>query len=412
MNDKLKYNNLLQIIDSNINEGIHFEAESLLYSLLENDASLHQWIEFNTMVQEGKTYMIPDDKLYKAIGILRIIFQQQIKIRQLSKETISKLHNIIPYLKQALKKIEEKPSLIFQDNEFKPDEIANVFAPFIRELEDKSISYRNQQLIDETISNSKIDEFKKMIQKQWENSRTLSKVFEFYNAVQYNPPEKLQWVGLHKIRFRGAKIMFVEKNFQEIYGIEWGYEVSNEVVRFFIQRLKENQNINSIETESYLKGFDQIINANPEINVAFISFSNFYTVARPLGESGHFTDSSDTDVSIFTFPVLGIYKERLVIVPLKNKTMPNGIIAFKLPGSIIMKRRTNESWINEKLQLEVKEITDENVNQVILDSNPNADVSNPKILEEAKTGILIELDETIDFQISDPKSIIIITITS
>jgi hypothetical protein len=410
MNKLSKYKALKEIIDSNLPERFQFEIDHLLTSLIEKDVFLDRWITNSTMVQEGKAYFIPDDKLYKAIIILRLFAENQIKVGELSEKTISELHYVIQSLKEAQEKIRKQPELFLFDTNTISSDIDKLINIFIQQLEDKSKTYRNQQLIKEPVAESKVNEFKAMIQKQWEESRILSKVFEFYNAVTYNPEEKLQWVGLHKIQFKGAKIMFVQQNYQMIYGIEWGRQVSSEVTRFFLERVRENKDIIQIETDTYIEAFEEIIKSNSEINIAFISFSTSFIVIRPLSESGHFTHYIGSELSSFSFPALGIYKEKLIIVPLRNRTMTDGIVSLKMPGSVLMKRKTNESWIDGKLQLDIKEITDENVKRVILDSNPNADISNPKVLEEAKTGILIELDELIEFQIVEPKNIIIATV--
>jgi hypothetical protein len=212
---------------------------------------------------------------------------------------------------------------------------------------------------------------------------------------------------MHRVRFKGAKLMFVERNYQKIYNIEWGHTVNEEVTRLFLTRIKENDKKKVIHTNTYLEALDKIMEMNPGINVAFISVAGSYQVYRPLQESGNFSDYANNALPGFPFPVMGIYREKLLIVVLRQKGMGDFIIGMILPGSVVLKRRLNDTWFDQKLQVDVTAIDESNVERVVLESNPNADTNDPAVLEDTKTGILIEIDELIDFEIIAGDTIIV-----
>ena len=124
-------------------------------------------------------------------------------------------------------------------------------------------------------------------------------------------------------------------------------------------------------------------------------------------ESGNFSDHSNNAVPEFPFPVMGVYREKLVIVPIRQKAMGDIVIGASLPGSVLMKRRLNDTWFDQNLQVDVTAIDDSNVERVVLESNPNANINDPAVLEDGKTGILIEIDELIDFEVIAGETIIV-----
>ena len=79
---------------------------------------------------------------------------------------------------------------------------------------------------------------RKTIKEQWDESRILDKVFEFFSAVELNPEQKLQFVGHGRINYQKAKFLFVDKLYQNIYGIDWGHEVGRYISDFFIRKIE------------------------------------------------------------------------------------------------------------------------------------------------------------------------------
>ena len=78
-----------------------------------------------------------------------------------------------------------------------------------------------------------------------------------------------------------------------------------------------------------MEALDKIVEMNPVINVAFISVAGSYQIYRPLQESGNFSDYSNNALSGFPFPIMGIYREKLVIVSIRQKSMGDIVIALK-----------------------------------------------------------------------------------
>ncbi len=401
-----KYETLLTKLDMSLYDINSLSLEVLLKSLIQRDKILDNWITTTTMKEEGRGYIIDNELSYRAIAFFYISARTGVLSQNVTDKLALELYYTVPILKEALEKLKHKTSVAELDSVSTPENI-EAFQLFITNLEAQIKRLQSNQLLEEPISKAKVEEFKAMIRQQWEQSRTVAKVFEYFDAIENNPDEKLQWVGMHKIRFERAKIMFVEKSYQKIYNIEWGHMVSNYVSKLFLERVKENKEKQVIDCEMYMEGFDRIISTKPEINVAFISLASSFLVSRPLRESGNFSDYSlDSSINL-PFRILGVYREKLHIIPLHNKSMGDGIVAMQLPGSMKLQRKLNESWIDQKLQLDVTEITDSNVKEILLTSNPNADINDEELLKEGKTGVLLEIDELIDFKVIKPESIIV-----
>lgn len=77
---------------------------------------------------------------------------------------------------------------------------------------------------------------------------------------------------------------------------------------------------------------------------------------------------------------------------------------------MLLQQRTNEAWMDGKLQVDVIEINDINAPNTLLRSTPPGDPEDPKQIQTAKTGMIIEIDETINFKVLDPSNIILLTI--
>jgi hypothetical protein len=397
---------ILDSMDTSFAMSSYVPVELLLKALMQPDSELDRWITMHTMKDEGRTYIIDDERSFRTIAFLHLISSVDLDAISLSPSTVADLYFILPNLKVALKKLRNETGKQKIQDLMNIDGIERL-ENFVLQLEKKNENYRAAKLIEEPVSTLKVEEFQEMIGRQWQQSRTLSKVFEYFDAVVTNPKEKLQWVGIHRVRFKGAKLMFVERNFQKIYNIEWGHTVNEEVTRLFLTRINENDRKQVIHTDTYLEALDKIMETNTAVNVVFISIAGSYQVYRPLQESGNFSDYVNNRPSGFPFPVMGIYKEKLLIVSIQQKVMEDFVIGISLPGSVILKRRLNDTWFERKLQVDVTAIDDSNVEKVVLESNPRADISDPAVLADAKTGILIEIDELIDFEVIMGENIII-----
>jgi len=400
---------ILESIDASFSMSSYVPVELILNAIMQPDNELTRWITLDTMKDEGRAYFIDNESSFRTIAFLHMISNVDLDDIALSSSTIADLYYYIPNFKEAVKKLQDDSSKKKIKDLMDFDSVERL-EKFISKLEKKSESYRASKLIAEPVSLQKVEEFRNMIGKQWQQRSVLSKVFEHFDAVVLNPAEKLQWVGMHRVRFKGAKLMFVERNYQKIFNIEWGHTVNEEVTRLFLTRIKENDKKQVVHADTYMEALDKIVEMNPVINVAFISVAGSYQIYRPLQESGNFSDYSNNALSGFPFPIMGIYREKLVIVSIRQKSMGDIVIGAGLPGSILMKRRLNDTWFDQKLQVDVTAIDDSNVERVVLENNPNANINDQAVLEDAKTGILIEIDELIDFEIIGGENIIVANI--
>lgn len=69
---------------------------------------------------------------------------------------------------------------------------------------------------------------------------------------------------------------------------------------------------------------------------------------------------------------------KLQLIPVRHGTNPNEIIGLQLPASMLLQQRTNEAWMDGKLQVDVIEINDINGPNALLRSAPPADPEDTK----------------------------------
>src|SRR5688500_18792062 len=133
-------------------------VELLLKALMEPDSELDRWITMATMKDEGRAYFIDNEASFRTLAFLHMISGVNLDDIPLSSSTIADLYYFIPNLKEALKKLRDGSS---QQNIQDLMGFASIepLENFILQLEQKSKSHRAAKLIEEPVSDVKVEEF-------------------------------------------------------------------------------------------------------------------------------------------------------------------------------------------------------------------------------------------------------------
>ena len=363
---------------------------------------------------DGETYYLESESTFIALGFIIKLSRIGIKEVDLPNTIIENIDQLVYSSKEVMEKFKNEKRIwkyllnISNDHDLEIH-FANI-KTFLNGLSTKREKLKRGILISEPISAEKVQDFKDLIKSQWRKSRTIEDIFEHYNNQVINPTEELKRIGIGRKNFQHAKFMFVEKNYQEIYGIEWGHQVNDQVSNYFIEKIVSNPDVIKLQAENFSTALDIIYNSNKNINIVFIGYEAWANMGNDLSISGNYIKGNELQ-SRYTFKIAGIYKENLIIVPLqRNSLIQKSLVGISFPEAIRLKRRENPKWVDNKLQVDIQEIDQDKARELLKQSNPEADENNIDLLNEIMDGILIEINEIIDFEIIEPKKIIVVDV--
>lgn len=401
-------------------EGLRFLIR--LFSWGKGKYNWHEWVWRSEERLSGQTYTLENEEDILALGFIIWSLKSGIastNIDTLSKDDIAKsegLNHFVPRILSFFKEKKEIWYLLFntQDPKIIDEYFINIEG-FMEKLRNAKESNYLDELINEPISPEKVSDFKQMIRSQWIKSRDLSIVFEYFNSINLNPPEKLKFIGKGRINYQKAKFLFVEKLYARIYGIEWGYEIGVSLNNFFLTTLFGNSNIERVSVSKLEEGVNLAANFSlkeVKFNALFIANTALYSIERDLESSGKFKSARTEQTKKYPFEYFGVYNDSLILIPLRSNLLKeNSLVAMKIPGAVQLARRTNDEWIDKELQLDVIEITDEKARE-ILSEQGKKEPFDEQSLKETKASILIEIGETLDFRILDTTLIKIYTLNT
>lgn len=375
--------------------------------------SLKNWIRDDILKLDGEAYWLPSEESILARGLISILSKYDFESYPISNDEIINAAYIRDYVNEIIKNYIPKLNIwakIFNVNEKSEiDDIFSKTSKYFETIEEKRIELLNKDTATKPLSSKKVEDFKNRITSQWHESRTLSYVFEKFQAVKINPKEELKLSGPHRVNLQGGKLLFVEGSEQSLQGIQWGHQLNINICAIFISAIREDKRIIPVIAKNYLDGLDLIYEKESQPNIAFVALRNWRTISRVITQSGNFIDLRGEKRLDYPFHVAGIYRERIIIIPLQYETMVDGLIGLHLPGSMVLKRRENDDWIEKKLQVKVLEITDKNAEAVIKESN-KVDIITKELIEQAKAGILIDIEEIVDFEILSYEGVTVVEI--
>lgn len=373
---------------------------------------IHDWVRSDQLVQDGKAYFMENSEVILAIGLLALFSSLILEDINLSQADIEAAESFVRNIKTTITRYENNDHLVYLLRVADTTEVG-VKLEFVNQFLDNikagADHYREIDLIQTPLSQDRITAFREMIYQQWEEGRDISRLFESTGATVLNPDkeDKLYYVGMHRINLKGGRSYFIENQRQHFVGdFSFGHRTNDQVIELFWRAVKQNAEIQKSQFHTMILGLDFIIENFPFITHVVCPWLLYQQHLRSLTESGHFASKDDQIGKVTS----GVFKDRLELIPLRRRANPNEIIGLKLPGSVVLQQRTSDAWMDGKLQVDVIEINDTNVDQTLLKSTPPGDPNDPKQVQKAKTGVILEIDETMNFKVLDPTNVVIITI--
>jgi hypothetical protein len=372
-----------------------------------------QWIWHGEERVSGKAYFVESEEKLLAIGFIASLIKNGIQsapAEDVDPEDVEKMTSMLHWIDTVLKEYTNKAvwaallAVPEEDVEHQFTELRK----YLEQFEKKKESINDAALVAEPISKAKVEAFRQKMYQQWIKGNTLTKVFEFYQCVVRNPEEKLVYVGQGSINFERAKAMFTEKHSIEIGGIHWGYQVNERINDYFIDKIfkSEAARVDAPSCQDVVQKVQELLNPEEgESVVIFFPFISQHHLINLFSGDNRFQHSKQLE-NAFPFEYTGIYDQHIIWVPLRSKLWDESCIAIKLPGSMLLKRREGEDWMDKLLQVDIKEITKDKAEEIAKQKYAEREL-NEELYNEIMAGIIIEINETLALEITDPAKIVV-----
>lgn len=373
---------------------------------------LAEWVRRDQLVADGEAHVIENSELVLAVGLLALMVRMNLGDTSLSEKNVQQSEPFVHFLMASItryQKNERFVELLGARNETEARVMLARIKQYLDTIKSGADDLREKELVKTSLSFQRVEDFRQMIFMQWKEGRQISRLFESLGAVEINPPkeEKLYYVGIHRVNLRGGKSYFIEKRREHFVGdFSFGHRTNDQVLEHFWQVLKQDAAIQKSPCGTLIVGLDFIMEHFPAVTHVICAKGFYQRVHRALADSGHYAQHNDQNGNLS----IGVYKNKLQIIPVQHRTNPNEIIGLQLPGAMVLQQRTNDGWLDGKLQVDVLEIDDTNVADTMLRSNPPGDPNDSKQIQAAKTGVIIEVDETMNFKVLNPANIIALSI--
>ena len=228
-------------------------------------------------------------------------------------------------------------------------------------LRNKYIQNVDEDIISQSLSKAKINDFNDNVGKQWESGGIIKHIMTQHNLIEYK-----NYVEGKKplCAFRGLMInmkrAFVERDYSDfIVGGDYGYFLSNlEDYNFHNTLISGKREINKYN--DILDAINAIINKRASDNLnstAIFLDSYFIHNDKTLSNSEYFIPSWKSGLSMHYYK--GTYKN-IKIIPI-YKDYKDYIIICDLEKSIKMVYYENSNWYDKKILIEINEINENNI---------------------------------------------------
>jgi hypothetical protein len=409
---------LLRYLPKNTSDILQMSAD--LFEHNERIFGWENWIWSNEKRLPGEVYTMGTHQTFLALGLIVLLIKNgtgKPEADAFDKDELRKLTSIGYWIKQVQDASQRIPdtwaailNISTEDVSIQQNKVTEIFNLYQKTQEE----VKNHELAQAQFSPQKVEEFRNMIHGQWQKTNTLTRVFDYCDAITVNPDRKLMEPGLQRINFQKAKFMFTDIHHSKMYGIEWGHQVNDRVTQLFMQRIGESS-IKAKPVGSYIDLLESIpedwIGDDNSRIILFHSFTSSYMVLQGVQGLENFRFIGRNEQSEFPFDVTGIYREKVILVPIRSNSLKDRILLTKLPGSIQLLRREEEQWMDKQLNVDIIPIDDENAERLAKQKYPEEKISD-KLIDEMKAGVFIEINETLDFEIIDSSKIIIYAVNN
>lgn len=370
--------------------------------------------------QSGKVYNPPDPHYWLTSGFFADQLRESslyVNLEKLSSDQLSQLrwlyNELVAEVEYLRKNFDKWKSLLKQDTEEsfqkRCDEILKDFALAKR----KSITDTERAIAKAPLFQPNIDKFKEIVGKAWGNQAIIHGISKcFKNTIEVTDPDrKLKYFG-QQTYFEKAKTMFIEQNYDSIYGVErMGGEIGRSEDDYFFNKILQ-EDLNIISRTSVLTIIDEILAELKKKSIVanLILISPLYTYKnQDILSSNRFISKSRDEQ-----PAKGIGRfmiGTLDDIPVCNSfsnLLKNRILICNFDNAFQMSYKSNPEWYDNELCVEISLISDEEAEKIFKESpekwaKTEADIklSKDESLLLIKTSVKINLWTNLDFEVKN-----------
>lgn len=385
------------------------------------------WNEWDfTERHSGKVYSPPTPYQWMTAGFFADQIREKrfyVNVNELDSEEISQARFLYDELKSNSEfyetNFEKWKKLLSVNNveelQAKSKEILKDFAIVKR----KSITDTDRAIALAPLHQPFVANFKKIIGDAWKSQARIHRMFrQFGNSLNVNDKEvKLKHIG-QRTFFEKAKMMFTEQNNQMIYGVDrMGGETGRWEDNYFFSTIRQAE-FNKASGASVLEVLNEaiselnkkqivpnIILLSPEYSYKDDKFLKSERFVSKLNEQ--LPENELAQFCIGTYDGIPVYTSF-------SDLLNNSIMICNFNEAFQMLYKTNESWYEDVLTVDVIEVTDEEAQRKLGENRAKwTTVEDGGILtdEEAllliKTSVIMDIWTTIEFKVINKEAYII-----
>lgn len=305
-------------------------------------------------------------------------------------------------LNEKLEKvISEKDKWIhlFKNDEF--DSRVNVIREQLNSFSSIIEIQKAKEIAFEKLDITKVDVFKQSLYDRWNKSKLIRKIFEHFDDKRKYEGEigKLKRVGQNMF-FEKAKMLFLNKYFQHIYGVEdLGAQLSKWEDEFFFQIILTAQTeiVYSSINAGLQKAINKIKYSNNSPSIIFVDSALYWLGLK--------NDEKWNDEKIFDFSN-GSY-DSIPVCFINEGLMQNRFIVADFKKAFTMLYREIEGGFDGELKVEIKEVTNE-IAQKKLNNEPQKwkyidgyQISDEDAIAYIKTSVIIDFEVIELYEVND-----------
>lgn len=271
----------------------------------------------------------------------------------------------------------------------------------------------DKEIISQSLSPERIKVFINSVGESWENNSIIHKIFEQFEAIDIITDQNVSLrVCGQSINLEGGKMMFVEEQYQEIFGIEHiGSSVAHCVNREFSNKLISSKH-SSYEFDDTISAIEKLISHMKEngqsANIIMMDSNlewedeSLYKSEKfiPIWRSGHKLDRN----------FIGHY-DNIPIVGLHNELFHKKIMVSDFTKAFKMRQRQDNNWFNKLLKIEIIDVSDEEAERIYsIDptkwskNKDGRDITKEEAIVNIKKDITINIAQHFEFIILDNNS--------
>lgn len=369
----------------------------------------------------GKAYWVPSTSSWLVLGfVIKLIkenslkenFQTIINSIEDSEQFDFLDDNIKSSIEFIRKEFEAKFTFILGLSNEEIEIRFSSIESFFKSLKENHNQIKEKAIALSPLSQSKIDNFKNQMLIQWKESQFVEALFRHFDLISIADLDVELKRSIAFVKLENCKRMFIDENYQEIFGINFGLEVSRTVDNsFFIELCKQAKFTKNIAklSEAIDDSINDIRNRNFTPNLIIIDSMLLYK------EEGFYQKLKyPNGYNKFIGNISESYYNEILILPLHNHFMTNKVIVADFSSSFEMLQRNDPIWLDSILKVEITEITKEKAQEELLTNkdkyNQIENFDEEKELIKIMNGIIVEVSETFDFIVKSNESFEIINI--